>query len=52
MRGFLIGMATIVYSMAILNALIAPNKFLAFWGAIVFTILYGLIGFTNYMTTE
>lgn len=52
MRGFLIGMATIVYSMAILNALIAPNKFLAFWSAIVFTILYGLIGFTNYKTTE
>ena len=52
MRGFLIGMATIIYSMAILNALIAPNKFLAFWSAIVFAILYGLIGFTNYMTTE
>ena len=52
MRGFFIGMATIMYSMTILNALIAPNKFLAFWSAIVFTILYGLIGFTNYMTTE
>lgn len=52
MRGFFIGMGTIMYSMAILNALIAPNKFLAFWGSIVFTILYILHGFTNYMTTE
>ena len=52
MRGFFIGMSTIMYSMVLLNALIAPNKFLAFWSAIVFTILYGLIGFTNYMTTE